>query len=88
MIGIVGKEILAMKNVDTGEITIDADKAGLYLATAALAMVDGKSSAVVATDGALTRAGADVDKGVLSKKDLCFRTWAIYPTSEKNIWYQ
>ena len=88
MIGIVGKEILALKNVETGDIIIDTDKAGLYPATAALAMVDGKSSAVVASDGTLTKAGVDVDKGVLSKKDLCFRTWAIYPTSQKNVWYQ
>jgi hypothetical protein len=88
MIGIVGKEILALKNVNTGDIQINTDKAGLYPATVALAEVDGKNSAVVASDGTLTKAGVDVDKGVLSKKDLCFRTWAIYPTSEKNVWYQ
>lgn len=88
MIGIVGKEILAMKNVDTGDINIDTDKAGLYPATAALATIDDKSSAAVSADGTLTRAGVDVDKGVLSKKDLHFRTWAIYPTIEKNVWYQ
>jgi hypothetical protein len=29
-----------------------------------------------------------VDKGVLSKKDLYFRTWAIYPTRDKGVWYQ
>ena len=88
MIGIVGKEILALKNIDTGYINIDTDKAGLYPATAALAEVDGKSSAVVAKDGTLTKAGVDLDKGVLSKKDLYFRTWAIYPTSDKHVWYQ
>jgi hypothetical protein len=88
MIGIVGKEILALKNIDTGDINIDTDKAGLYPATVALVEVDGKSSAVLAKDGTLTKAGVDVDKGVLSKKDLYFRTWAIYPTSDKHVWYQ
>jgi hypothetical protein len=89
MIGIVGKEILALKNIDTGDINIDTDKAGLYPATAALAEVDGKNSAVAARDGTLTKAGGvDVDKGVLSKKDLYFRTWAIYPTRDKGVWYQ
>jgi hypothetical protein len=88
MIGIVGKEILALKNIDTGDIHIDTDKAGLYPATVALTEVDGKSSAVVAKDGTLTKAGVDVDKGVLSKKDLYFRTWAIYPTNDRNVWYQ
>ena len=88
MIGIVGKEILALKNIDTGDINIDTDKAGLYPATAALTEVDGKSSAVVAKDGTLTKASVDLDKGVLSKKDLYFRTWAIYPTSDKHVWYQ
>lgn len=88
MIGIVGKEILTMRNVDTGDINIDTDKAGLYLATAALTPVDGKNSSAVAKDDTLTKVGVDVDKGVLSKKDLCYRTWAIYPTSEKNVWYQ
>ena len=88
MIGIVGKEILALRNIDAGDVEIDTDKAGLYPTTAALAEVGGKSSAVVASDGTLTRAGVDVDKGVLSKKDLHFRTWAIYPTSDKHVWYQ
>jgi hypothetical protein len=88
MIGIVGKEILALKNIDTGDIIIDTDKAGLYPATAALVQVDGKNSTMLAADGTLARAGVDVDKGVLSKKDLHFRTWAIYPTSDKHVWYQ
>jgi hypothetical protein len=88
MIGIVGKEILAMRGVDTGDISIDTDKAGLYPATAALTSIDGKNPAAVAKDGTVTKAGVDVDKGVLSKKDLCYRTWAIYPTREKNVWYQ
>lgn len=88
MIGIVGKEILALKNINTGAINIDTDKAGLYPATAALAQVDGKSPGVLKTDGSLTKAGVDVDKGVLSNKDLHFRTWAIYPTSDKHVWYQ
>lgn len=88
MIGIVGKEILAMRNIDTGDISIDTDKAGLYPATAALTSINGKNPVAVANEGIVTKAGIDVDKGVLSKKDLCYRTWAIYPTSEKNVWYQ
>lgn len=89
MIGLVGKEILALKKIDTGDIHIDTDKAGLYPATVALVEVDGKSSGAVVRDGTLAKAGGvDVDKGVLSKKDLHFRSWAIYPTSDKNVWYQ
>jgi len=88
MISIVGKEILATRGVDTGDISIDTDKAGLYPATAALTSIDGKNPAAVAKEGIVTKAGIDVDKGALSKKDLCYRTWAIYPTSEKNVWYQ
>lgn len=88
MIGIVGKEILAMRNIDTGEINIDTDKAGLYPATAALVQVDGKGLDVLSKDDTITKAGVDVDKGVLSGKDLHFRTWAIYPTSDKHVWYQ
>lgn len=88
MIGIVGKEILASKGIGTGAINIDTAKAGLYPATAALAVIDGKDLSAVSADGTLTRAGVDVDKGVLSGKDLNFRTWAIYPTKEKNVWYQ
>lgn len=87
LIGIVGKEILALKGVDTGNINIDTDKAGLYPATAALAQVDGKSSATLAKDGTITKAGVDVDRGLFNK-DLHFRTWAIYPTSDKHVWYQ
>jgi hypothetical protein len=88
MIGIVGKEILALKDIDTGAISIDTDKAGLYPATVSLTNVDGKGPSVASKDGTLTKAGVDVDKGVLSKKDLHFRTWAIYPTSDKHVWYQ
>ena len=88
MIGIVGKEILALRGVNTGDINIDTDKAGLYPATAALVQVDGKSSAVLPRVASITKAGVDVDKGVLSNKDLHFRTWAIYPTKDKHVWYQ
>lgn len=88
MIGVVGKEILTLKGIDTGRINIDTDKAGLYPATVALAEIDGKKFADVSKDGTLFKAGVDVDKGVLTKNNMHFRSWAIYPTNQENVYYQ
>lgn len=88
MIGIVGKEICAMKGVDTGKISIDVDKSGLYPATPALVSIDGKNLMEIQTDGTIFKAGKDLDKGVLMKNNMHFRSWAIYPTKDSHVWYQ
>ncbi|GJN66043.1 hypothetical protein PLICBS_000059 [Purpureocillium lilacinum] len=88
MIGIVGKEICAMKGVKTGKISIDVDKSGLYPATAALVSIDGKGLAEIQKDSTLFKAGKDLDKGVLTKNNMHFRSWAIYPTKDPQVWYQ
>lgn len=88
LIGLVGKQISALKGIDTGKIYIDTDMAGLYPATVALVQVDGKDMAKMSTDGTISGAGVDVDKGVLTKTHMHYRSWAIYPTREQGIYYQ
>jgi hypothetical protein len=43
MIGIVAKEIAAMKGADAGKIRIDMDQAGMYPASVSLVSVGGKT---------------------------------------------
>ncbi|KEQ68207.1 CoA-transferase family III [Aureobasidium namibiae CBS 147.97] len=88
LIGIVGKEILALKGIDTGKVHVDTDKAGLYPATVALASVDGKDMGKLSADGTISSVGVDVDKGCLTKTNMHYRSWAIYPTKDKGVWYQ
>ncbi|KAI4940070.1 uncharacterized protein J4E92_001358 [Alternaria infectoria] len=88
MIGIVAKEISALKGIQTGKIHIDTDKCGLYPATVALVDIDGKGLGDVKTDGTLTKASLDVDKGCVSKNHMYIRSWAIYPTRDPRVWYQ
>lgn len=88
MVGIAGKEILGLRGVDAGNIRIDTDKAGLYPATASLASIDGKGTEIISADSTIPDAGVDVEKGVLSGNNLHYRSWAIYPTSDKHVWYQ
>jgi hypothetical protein len=88
LIGIVGKQIMALKGVNTGKIHIDTDMAGLYPATVALAQVDGKDMAKMSADGTISKAGVDVDKGVLTKTHMHYRSWAIYPTRDQGVHYQ
>lgn len=88
MIGIVGKEICALKGIDTGKVTIDVDKSGLYPATPALVSVDGKGMAELGKDGTIAKPGKDLDKGCLTKNAMHFRSWAIYPTKDPQVWYQ
>ncbi|KAI4627058.1 uncharacterized protein J4E87_004400 [Alternaria ethzedia] len=88
MIGIVAKEISALKGIQTGSIHIDTDKCGLYPATVALVDIDGKGLGDVKTDGTLIKASLDVDKGCVSKNHMYIRSWAIYPTRDPRVWYQ
>lgn len=88
MIGIVAKEISAIKGINTGKIHIDTDKCGLYPATVALVSIDGKTLGEIKNDGTLTKAGVDVDKGCVSKNDLYVRSWSIFPTRDPKVYYQ
>ncbi|KAJ6443546.1 alpha methylacyl- racemase protein [Purpureocillium lavendulum] len=88
MTGVVGKEICALKGIDAGKIAIDVDKSGLYPATAALVSIDGKTLVQMQKDGTVFKAGKDLDRGVLSKTHMRYRSWAIYPTKDQHVWYQ
>lgn len=50
--------------------------------------IDGKGLAEVQKDGTTRRVGADLDQGVLTKNNMHFRSWAIYPTKDPQVWYQ
>lgn len=65
MIGIVSKEILAMKGINAGKISIDTDQAGIYPASALLVAINGKTMAEMAKDGSLRSMGKDLDKGCM-----------------------
>lgn len=88
MIGIVAKEISALKGIDTGKIHVDTDKCGLYPATVALVDISGKDIGKIKSDGTLTKVGVDLDKGCVSKNHIYVRSWAIFPTREPQVWYQ
>lgn len=88
MIGLVGKEISELRGIETGSISIDADKAGLYPATPAIISIDDRTLAQIQKDGTLLKAGKDLDRKVLTKNDMHFRSWAIYPTKDPQVWYQ
>lgn len=63
MIGIVCKEILALKDIDAGKISINTDHAGMYPASASLVALNGKTFYEMAKDGSLFKMGKDLDKG-------------------------
>lgn len=85
MTGILAKQISAIRGVETGRIKIDTDAAGLYPCTPALVTIDGKPGVEIDN---LTDYGVDVDKKCVDETDLTYRTWAIYPTKQKEVWYQ
>jgi hypothetical protein len=88
MIGIVSREICDMKGVETGTISIDTDHSGMFLATPALVTIAGKDFIQLSKDGVPFKVGANLDRGVLSETPMRYRTWAIYPTKEHNVYYQ
>ncbi|PHH79478.1 hypothetical protein CDD80_4705 [Ophiocordyceps camponoti-rufipedis] len=88
MIGIVGKEISKLKGIDTGKISIDTDKSGLYPATPGLVIIDGKTLEEIQGDGTITKVGKDLDHHVLDRNHLLYRSWSIYPTKDPKVYYQ
>ncbi|ENH74922.1 Dimethylaniline monooxygenase [N-oxide-forming] 5 [Fusarium oxysporum f. sp. cubense race 1] len=63
-------------------------KGGLYPATLAMVSIDGKNVAQIQKDGTLLKAGRDLDRKVFTKNVMHFRSWAIYPTKNPQVWYQ
>lgn len=88
MIGLAAKEVSALKGVETGSVHVDTDLAGLYPATVGLVEIDGLDATEIQKSGLLQRVGLDVDQGIISKTPMRFRSWAIFPTREKNVWFQ
>lgn len=84
MIGLTSKEILATRGVDCGDVLVDTDLAALYPATVGLVQVDGQDWKDIQNNQVVQKAGLDVDKGVISKTPMRFRSWSIYPTKSKD----
>ncbi|USW58701.1 Putative CoA-transferase family III [Septoria linicola] len=84
MIGLTAKEILATRNIDSGDVHVDTDLAALYPATVGLVEVDGQDWKAIQKNQVVQKAGIDVDKGVISKTPMRFRSWSIYPTASKD----
>lgn len=88
MIGLAAKEVNELRGIDTGSISVDTDLAALYPATVGLVDIDGTKGSKIAKTGLLQKVGLDVDKGVISKNPMRFRSWAIFPTRDENVWFQ
>ncbi|EME84337.1 uncharacterized protein MYCFIDRAFT_134113 [Pseudocercospora fijiensis CIRAD86] len=88
MIGLVSKEICALRGIETGDVHVDTDLAALYPATVGLVTVDGQDWKAIQKNRVVQKAGLDVDQGVISKTPMRFRSWSIYPTKNGNEWFQ
>ena len=88
MIGVAASEVAALRGIDVGAIDIDTDHAGMFPATPGLVTIDGKGLADLTRERVAFRAGTDLDRGVLSKSPMRYRTWAIYPTKDPSVYYQ
>ena len=84
MIGLTSKEILATRGIESGDVLVDTDLAALYPATVGLVEVDGQDWKDIQKNQVVQKAGLDVDKGVISKTPMRFRSWSIYPTKSKD----
>ncbi|KAK5132247.1 hypothetical protein LTR08_009235 [Meristemomyces frigidus] len=88
MAGIVAREICTLKSIDTGKVFVNTDQAALYPASASIFEIDGKMGFELAQDGSLWKLGTDLDKGAMTKNAMHYRSWSIYPTRDKDIWFQ
>jgi hypothetical protein len=88
MIGLTAKEICALREIETGDVHVETDAAALYPATVGLVTVDGQDWKAIQKNQVVQKAGLDVDKGVISKTPMRFRSWSIYPTRNENEWFQ
>ncbi|KAK4621232.1 hypothetical protein CLAFUW4_06746 [Fulvia fulva] len=88
MIGLAGKEVNALRGIDTGRVSVDTDLAALHPATVGLVEIDGMKCTEAQKSGLLQKLGLDVDQGIISKTPMRFRSWAIFPTREKNVCFQ
>ena len=88
MAGIVGSEISTMKGNATGKISIDTDQAGLYPATPSLVELNGKYLGEFIKSGEASKVWTDLDRGCLNRNPMHYRSWAIYPTKDPEVWFQ
>lgn len=88
MIGLAAKEINELRGIKTGNVHVDTDHAALYPATVGLVEVDGQDWKTVQKNKVVQKAGLDVDKGIISKTPMRFRSWSIYPTRDSKEWFQ
>ncbi len=88
MAGIVGSEISTMRNNAPGKISIDTDQAGLYPATPSLVTLDGKNVREFIKSGEASKVWTNLDHGAVDRNPMYYRSWAIYPTKDPEVWYQ
>ncbi|GFP57143.1 acetyl-coenzyme A transferase nodX [Trichoderma asperellum] len=83
MVGIVGQEILELREIPRSPITVNTTQASMYCATPALVSVDG-------IDGIEVLKNPHLPKFTDGQLDdaLKIRTTSIYPTSNPKRWYQ
>ncbi|CAK1362693.1 hypothetical protein CB0940_05112 [Cercospora beticola] len=85
MIGLASKQILATRGIDSGKVQVDTELAALYPATVGLVTVDGQDWKAIQKNQVVQQASSvDVDKGVITKTPMRFRSWSIYPTGSKD----
>ncbi|RAH65001.1 CoA-transferase family III [Aspergillus aculeatinus CBS 121060] len=85
MVGIVGLEILQLRGDDPGStVCVNTNHAGLYPATPALVNIDGHTGPDVIQLPTVPQ----WDKDRQSGSALVFRATAIYPTADKDTWFQ
>ena len=87
MAGIVGQEISGIRGQETGQLTINTDHVGLWLATPIMVTIDGKTGEELIQSGEVNRNHPVTDKGRFDTP-LKWRGWAIYKTKTPDTWYQ
>ena len=87
MAGIVGQEIASIRGQETGQLTINTDHVGLWLATPIMVTIDGKTGEEVIQSGEINKILPVTDKGT-ADTPLRWRGWAIYKTTTPDTWYQ
>lgn len=88
MTGLASKEVNNLRGVETGAVHVDTDLAALYPATVGLVNIDGKDQKEIVKSGLINKIGLNPDNGIISKHPMRFRSWAIFPTRDEDVWFQ